>query len=95
MVFKSEPEMIQGLRLAGVDVVSTANNHARDCGSYGLDYALRWLEHNGIRAAGTGRAPVETRQGTVIERNGVRFGFLAYTYDQSNGNHRRRRHGWR
>jgi len=23
----------------------------------------------------------------VIERNGVRFGFLAYTYDQSNGNH--------
>jgi len=23
----------------------------------------------------------------VLERNGVRFGFLAYTYDQSNGNH--------
>jgi poly-gamma-glutamate synthesis protein (capsule biosynthesis protein) len=23
----------------------------------------------------------------VIERHGVRFGFLAYTYDQSNGNH--------
>jgi len=24
----------------------------------------------------------------VLERNGVKFGFLAYTYDQSNGNHR-------
>ena len=23
----------------------------------------------------------------MIERNGHRFGFLAYTYDQSNGNH--------
>ena len=25
--------------------------------------------------------------GVVIERNGISFGFLAYTYDQSNGNH--------
>jgi poly-gamma-glutamate synthesis protein (capsule biosynthesis protein) len=80
MIFKAEPAMIEGLVLAGIDVVSTANNHARDQGSYGLDYTLRWLGQHGIRAAGTGAD-------VVLERNGVQFGFLAYTYDQSNGNY--------
>src|SRR5262245_10945758 len=34
MVFKAEPEMIAGLAAAGIDIVSTANNHARDRGGY-------------------------------------------------------------
>ncbi len=87
MIFRAAPEMVQGLRLAGVDVVSTANNHARDCGSYGVEFTLRWLARNGIYAAGTGLTPEAAREGVVVVRNGVRFGFLAYTYDQSNGNH--------
>jgi poly-gamma-glutamate synthesis protein (capsule biosynthesis protein) len=80
MIFKAEPAMIEGLVLAGIDVVSTANNHARDQGSYGVDYTVRWLGQHGIGAVGTGTE-------VVLERHGVRFGFLAYTYDQSNGNH--------
>ena len=87
MVFKAEPEMIEGLRLAGIDVVSTANNHARDCGGYGLEYTLRWLDAGGIKAAGTALDESDLGDGVVVERNGVRFGFLAYTYDQANGNH--------
>jgi poly-gamma-glutamate capsule biosynthesis protein CapA/YwtB (metallophosphatase superfamily) len=87
MVFKAEPDMIEALRVAGIDVVSTANNHARDCGSYGVDFTLDWLAKNGIAAAGTGHTPAEAHQGAVLERNGHRYGFLAYTYDQSNGNH--------
>jgi poly-gamma-glutamate synthesis protein (capsule biosynthesis protein) len=87
MVFKAEPEMIEALRAAGIDVVSTANNHARDCGSYGIGFTLDWLAKNGIAAAGTGHTAEEAHHGAVIERNGHRYGFLAYTYDQSNGNH--------
>jgi poly-gamma-glutamate capsule biosynthesis protein CapA/YwtB (metallophosphatase superfamily) len=87
MVFKAEPEMIEALRAAGIDVVSTANNHARDCGSYGIGFTLDWLAKNGIAAAGTGHTAEEAHHGAVIERNGQRYGFLAYTYDQSNGNH--------
>lgn len=83
MIFKAEPEMVEGLVLAGIDIVSTANNHARDQGSYGLEYTVRWLNRHDIRVVGT-TAPDE---GVVVERGGVRFGFLAYTYDQSNGNH--------
>jgi poly-gamma-glutamate capsule biosynthesis protein CapA/YwtB (metallophosphatase superfamily) len=87
MVFKAEPEMVEALRVAGIAVVSTANNHARDCGRYGVDFTLDWLAKNGIAAAGTGHTAAEAHQGVVVERNGHRYGFLAYTYDQSNGNH--------
>ena len=87
MVFKAEPAMIEALRLAHIAVVSTANNHARDCGAYGVDFTVDWLGKNGIAAAGTGHTAEEAHRGALIERNGHRFGFLAYTYDQSNGNH--------
>jgi len=87
MVFKAEPEMIAALRVAGIDIVSTANNHARDCGGHGIEYTLDWLETNGIDAVGTARTPELAHEGVILERNEVGFGFLAYTYDQSNGNH--------
>src|SRR5579862_3416492 len=88
MIFKAEPEMVSGLELAGVDIVSTANNHARDCGGHGVEFTLDWLERHQIAVVGSARTPEETHAGTVLERNGIRFGFLAYTYDQSNGNHK-------
>jgi poly-gamma-glutamate capsule biosynthesis protein CapA/YwtB (metallophosphatase superfamily) len=87
MIFKAEPEMIAGLELAGIDVVSTANNHARDQGSHGVEFTLDWLERHQIAVAGSGKTADAAHAGAVIERNGIRFGFLAYTYDQSNGNH--------
>lgn len=87
MVFKAEPEMIEALVAAGIDVVSTANNHARDFGAHGVEFTLDWLGRHGIAAVGTAATPALSHQGVVVERHGVRFGFVAYTYDQSNGNH--------
>ncbi|MGH9628474.1 MAG: CapA family protein [Bryobacteraceae bacterium] len=87
MIFKAEPEMIEGLQLAGIDVVSTSNNHSRDRAGYGILFTLDWLQKHGISAVGTGRTAEEAHAGTVVERNGIRFGFLAYTYDQRNGNY--------
>jgi poly-gamma-glutamate capsule biosynthesis protein CapA/YwtB (metallophosphatase superfamily) len=87
MVFKAEPEMIEALQTAGIDIVSTANNHARDCAGYGVEFTLGWLSRHGIATVGTALTPEQAHRGTVLQRNGIRFGFLAYTYDQSNGNH--------
>ena len=87
MVFKAEPDMIEALQVAGIDIVSTANNHARDCGRYGVGFTLDWLARNGIAAVGTGRSAEQAHGGVILDRNQVGFGFLAYTYDQSNGNH--------
>jgi poly-gamma-glutamate capsule biosynthesis protein CapA/YwtB (metallophosphatase superfamily) len=88
MIFKAEPEMIAALQAAGVSIVSTANNHARDCGGYGVDFTLSWLNRHGILTVGSAPTPEAAHAGTVIELHGRRFGFLAYTFDQSNGNHK-------
>ncbi|MBI2689544.1 MAG: CapA family protein [Acidobacteria bacterium] len=88
MVFKAPPEAIEGLQLAGIDVVSTANNHTRDQLEYGLLYTLDWLEKNKIAATGTGRDEPGARRGVVLTANTVKFAFLGYTYDQRNGNHK-------
>jgi poly-gamma-glutamate synthesis protein (capsule biosynthesis protein) len=88
MIFKTEPEMIAGLELAGIDIVSTANNHVRDRGSYGVEYTLKHLAEHKILATGSALTPEEARLGVTLQRNGITFGFLAYTYDANNGNHK-------
>jgi len=87
MVFRAEPEMVAALEAAGIDVVSTANNHVRDCGSYGIEFTLDLLAKHGILAAGTAANGKLAHQGVILARKGVGFGFLGYTFDQSNGNH--------
>jgi poly-gamma-glutamate capsule biosynthesis protein CapA/YwtB (metallophosphatase superfamily) len=83
MVFKAEPAMIEHLKEAGIDIVSTANNHARDRGGYGIEFTLKWLAQNGIASVGTGLSSTLAHQGTVLVRNGVRFGFLASAQDRN------------
>ncbi|MBI3208467.1 MAG: CapA family protein [Candidatus Solibacter usitatus] len=88
MVFRANPSMIEGLKLAGIDVVSTANNHARDAGEPGMLFTLALLRKHGIEAVGSAAEAHQLPGGVILERNGVRFGFLAYTFDQRNGNFR-------
>ena len=86
LVFHAAPEMVEGLKLAGVNIASTANNHARDCGSHGVEFTLRWLRSHGIRPVGSAETEGAAHEGVVFAHNGVRFGFLGYTFDQKNGN---------
>ena len=88
LVFHAAPEMIAGLELGGIDVVSTANNHSRDCGQHGVDYTISWLRSHSIMPVGTSESQAGTHWGVVITRHGIRFGFLGYTFDQQNGNWR-------
>jgi poly-gamma-glutamate synthesis protein (capsule biosynthesis protein) len=88
LIFHAPPETIAGLKLAGVSIASTANNHARDCGPHGVAYTITWLRAHGIQPLGSSESEAATHAGIVLVRNGVRFGFLGYTYDQSNGNWR-------
>jgi poly-gamma-glutamate capsule biosynthesis protein CapA/YwtB (metallophosphatase superfamily) len=88
LIFRAHPETIAGLVLAGVDVASTANNHARDCGDHGVEFTIASLRQHQIEPVGTGETPEQAHAGVVLERHGVRFGFLGYTFDQSNGNWR-------
>jgi poly-gamma-glutamate synthesis protein (capsule biosynthesis protein) len=74
----SPPETGDHLRDAGFDILSVANNHTLDMGRVGFENTLAELEARGIAYIGGGRGD-ERPQGLVVERSGIRFGFLAYT----------------
>jgi poly-gamma-glutamate synthesis protein (capsule biosynthesis protein) len=88
LIFHAPPEMIAGLEMAHIAVASTANNHTRDCGPHGVEFTIAWLRQHGIQPLGTSESEAKTHRGIILERNGIRFGFLGYTYDQQNGNWR-------
>lgn len=83
--FNFNPALAAALKNAGIDVVSTANNHILDRGPEGLDATLRVLEANGIMQhgavpSGATERPPYTR--LVLERDGVTItiGFIAATW---------------
>lgn len=67
--FRARPEMLGVLRDAGVDVVTTANNHSGDYGPEALMDQERWLATAGIGSVGSGAnekqafAPIFRRAG--------------------------------
>ena len=65
------------LRDAGIDLVTLANKHVLDYGPEGLADTLLNLKAAGIEALGAGLDLKTTARPLVIERNGVRLGFLA------------------
>ena len=72
------PEAGEYLKEAGFDIQSVANNHTLDMGQEGFEKTLSVLEGHGIAYVGGTRGDDPPR-GLVIERNGIRLGFLAYT----------------
>uniref|UniRef100_A0A832MIY6 CapA family protein n=1 Tax=Eiseniibacteriota bacterium TaxID=2212470 RepID=A0A832MIY6_UNCEI len=83
--FRARPELVEILKLGGVDVVSLANNHTMDWGVEGLEDTLATLNAAGIGRFGAGRDLAAARAPLVMERNGLRIGFLGY-YFQSRRN---------
>jgi poly-gamma-glutamate capsule biosynthesis protein CapA/YwtB (metallophosphatase superfamily) len=81
LVFNADPKSVEGLELAGFDVLSTANNHAFDQGTKGIHYTQKWLEENEILPLGTGSS---CHDGQIIIKNNIKFGFLGYSYTALN-----------
>jgi poly-gamma-glutamate capsule biosynthesis protein CapA/YwtB (metallophosphatase superfamily) len=65
------------LRWAGLDLVSTASNHALDYSYGGLFSTWQALGAAGIAHAGTGRTLDSARAPAFVERDGVRVGLVS------------------
>jgi poly-gamma-glutamate synthesis protein (capsule biosynthesis protein) len=68
---------------AGFDVMAHAANHIKDCGNancgdLAVTETIANLRANGVAATGSGATLAEARTPAILERNGVRFAFLAY-----------------
>jgi poly-gamma-glutamate synthesis protein (capsule biosynthesis protein) len=83
--FNARPELLSALKKAGVDIVSLANNHARDAGADGLLRTLQNIEAAGLVVAGAGRTRVESLAPSYLSSQGVMTAFLAYTYSTNRG----------
>lgn len=81
--FRADPRVVDGLNLAGFDVLSVANNHIGDWNREAMEDTFRILGENNILYPGGGANKQEAHSAKIKEVNGVRFGFLAYTYPLS------------
>lgn len=82
--FNYSPAIAVALKNTGVDVVSTANNHAVDTGPTGIDATIDSLDKAGLLHHGTTRRnqPHQPYQLLTFNKNGVtvKAAFLSYTY---------------
>jgi len=78
-LFRTPTAFAEGMKGAGITVASIANNHSLDAERQGLIDTRDALLRAGIAGVGGGENLEEARKPVILERNGVRFAFLAYT----------------
>jgi poly-gamma-glutamate synthesis protein (capsule biosynthesis protein) len=76
--FRAGPEVVETLRLAGVDFACLANNHAADFGMEGLLETVRVLDEAGIAHAGAGGDAGAASAPAWLASGGVRIGVVAF-----------------
>jgi hypothetical protein len=64
----------------GFDVLSIANNHSLDQGKEGLLNTMNFLQSKNILYCGASSSPETVNDFPIIERKGISFAFLAYTF---------------
>jgi poly-gamma-glutamate synthesis protein (capsule biosynthesis protein) len=79
VTFRGRPALVKGLRSAGIDMVSMANNHALDWGAAALTDTLARLQAEQIQAAGAGADLAAARRPAVVETPSGEVALLAFS----------------
>jgi len=74
--FRAEPEYIKGLKYAGFNIASVANNHTIDYGKSGFLKTIELLNQDSIFTLGGGINQNEAFKPLLIEKNGETFAFF-------------------
>ena len=74
----SDPRNLSALARAGFHVATLAGNHIADAGPAGVQDTVAELRRLGIATAGAGMTLSWAREPAVVERDGLRLGFLSY-----------------
>lgn len=80
--FGSPEGFVRGIKDAGFDILSTANNHSADKGYHGIENTIKSVIQNQMIPVGTylDEQDYENRKYLIIEKNDIRIGILNYTY---------------
>lgn len=71
--FSMPTDYVNGFVETGFDVVSIANNHVHDLGTYGREKTIETLKNSGLNFAGVNTIPSDT-----FTLEGVKYGFCAF-----------------
>lgn len=85
MIFCARPESIEGLKFAGFDILSLANNHTLNYGQKGLDQTQKFLSSSNILYSPLTSSNNQDNKITKYQVNNTTFGFLSFdlvTYPQ-------------
>lgn len=74
--FRAEPEYIKGLKYAGFNIASVANNHTIDFGKSGFLKTIEILNRDSIFTIGGGANQNEAFKPLLIEKSGETFAFF-------------------
>lgn len=79
MMFRASPGVEKALKNANFSILSLANNHTYNQNERGMLKTFDYLKSVGIKYVGAGKNAEEAYAPTIIEKNGARFAFLAYS----------------
>lgn len=75
---RSNPHYVEGLKEAGFNVLSLANNHILDYKEEAFYDTFEYLDRFNISYFGAGKNIKESRKPVILETRGVKIGFLGY-----------------
>ena len=78
--FNTPDEYVDAMIDAGIDLISTANNHTLDRGFEGMERTIRVLDEKGLAHTGSFLPNEKRHEAFYLERDGVRIAVIAYTY---------------
>ncbi|QED47718.1 CapA family protein [Cytobacillus dafuensis] len=79
-LFNSPQEVGDALLEAGIDIVSTANNHSLDKGEKGLIRSINYMDKIGLPHVGTFTTKEDQQSLVILNKNGIKIAYLSYTY---------------
>jgi len=79
-VFNTPKDFLEGLKYAGFDFLSTANNHAFDIRERGVKSTLKHIKDYNLTSVGTYLSNSDRDSVRIHEQNGIKFALLSYTY---------------
>jgi hypothetical protein len=78
-MFDAPVALLEALKTSGVKIVSFANNHVMDQGWPGFTETREHLTAEGLQFAGTGDTAQTSWKPIIVEKNGIKVGFLGMT----------------
>ena len=79
-LFNCPETLLDTLKECGYDFFTLANNHMLDRWFDGMKNTVNWVEQYGFAHVGAYHTQEERNTPVIVEINGIKFGFVAYTH---------------